>query len=151
MKPVVIAGYTRSPFTFAHKGALATKRPDDLAADVVRGLVDRSGVDPALIEDLILGCAFPEGEQGFNMARLVGLMAGVAQYAMTAAFRIAPSSTLAPFEYTGVVWAVVLGFVIWGEWPSRDVWIGATVIVFSGLYIVYRERLAAQRRRTAAA
>ncbi|MBT7614588.1 MAG: DMT family transporter [Rhodospirillaceae bacterium] len=82
---------------------------------------------------------------------LVGLMAGVAQYAMTAAFRIAPSSTLAPFEYTGVVWAVVLGFGIWGEWPSRDVWIGATVIVFSGLYIVYRERLAAQRRRTAAA
>lgn len=77
MKPVVIAGYTRSPFTFAHKGALATKRPDDLAADVVRGLVERSGVDPALIEDLILGCAFPEGEQGFNMARLVGLIAGL--------------------------------------------------------------------------
>ena len=77
MTPVVLAAYARSPFTFASKGAFATKRPDDLAADVVRGLVERADIDPALIEDLILGCAFPEGEQGFNMARLVGLMAGL--------------------------------------------------------------------------
>jgi drug/metabolite transporter (DMT)-like permease len=76
----------------------------------------------------------------------VGLMAGLAQYAMTAAFRIAPPSVLAPFEYTGIVWGVILGFLIWGEWPSRDVVIGATAIVFAGLYIVHRERLAARRR-----
>tara|TARA_Y100000994_G_scaffold66066_1_gene53896 strand:+ start:311 stop:1159 length:849 start_codon:yes stop_codon:yes gene_type:complete len=77
MTPVVLAGYARSPFTFANKGALAMKRPDDLAAEVIKGLVERENIDPALIEDLILGCAFPEGEQGFNMARLVGLMAGL--------------------------------------------------------------------------
>ena len=75
MKPVVIAGYKRSPFHFAHKGQLVKKRPDDLAADVVRGLIESSGVDPAGIEDLIMGCAFPEGEQGFNVARIVGLLA----------------------------------------------------------------------------
>ena len=77
MKDIVIAGYARSPFHFAHKGALTKVRPDDLAAHVVRGLVERTGVNPDDIEDLILGCAFPEGEQGFNMARLVGLMAGL--------------------------------------------------------------------------
>jgi acetyl-CoA acyltransferase len=71
MKNAVIAGYCRSPFTPAHKGALATVRPDDLAARVIRGLIEKTGVDPGDVEDLILGCAFPEGEQGFNLARLL--------------------------------------------------------------------------------
>ena len=77
MESVVIAGYARSPFHFAHKGLMAKVRPDDLAAQVVRGLVERTGVNVDDIEDLILGCAFPEGEQGFNMARLVALLAGL--------------------------------------------------------------------------
>ena len=77
MKDIVIAGYTRSPFHFATKGGLAKVRPDDLAAHVVKALIERTGVNPDDIEDLILGCAFPEGEQGLNMARLVVLMAGL--------------------------------------------------------------------------
>ena len=75
MKNAVIAGYVRSPFHFAHKGALVEKRPDDLAAEVVHGLLAETGVDPAEIEDLIIGCAFPEGEQGFNLGRIVALVA----------------------------------------------------------------------------
>ena len=75
MNNAVIAGYVRSPFHFAHKGALVEKRPDDLAAEVVQGLIDQTGVDPAEIEDLIIGCAFPEGEQGFNLGRIVALIA----------------------------------------------------------------------------
>ena len=75
MKNVVIAGYARSPFTPAHRGALKRVRPDDMAAEVVRELVARSGVDPEDIEDLIVGCAFPEAEQGFNVARLIGQLA----------------------------------------------------------------------------
>ena len=75
MSKAIIAGYARSPFTLAKKGALARVRPDDLAAQVVRGLITRLGIDPALIEDLILGCAMPEGEQGLNLGRLVGLLA----------------------------------------------------------------------------
>ena len=74
---VVIAGYARSPFHFANKGALTKVRPDDLVAATVKGLVERSGVNPEDIEDLILGCAFPEGEQGLNLARLVVLLAGL--------------------------------------------------------------------------
>mgnify|MGYP000650919443 CR=1 FL=1 len=74
MTRAVIAGYTRSPFHLASKGGLAKVRPDDMTAQVVRGLVERTGVDPADIEDLICGCAFPEGEQGLNMARLIGFL-----------------------------------------------------------------------------
>jgi acetyl-CoA acetyltransferase family protein len=77
MTKAVIAGYARSPFTLARKGALSSVRPDDMAAQVVRGLIERTGVEPADIEDLIVGCAFPEGEQGFNIARMVALMAGL--------------------------------------------------------------------------
>ena len=75
MTDVVIAGYARSPFHFATKGELARVRPDDLAAQVIRGLIERTGVDAGDIEDIILGCAFPEGEQGLNVARLIGLLA----------------------------------------------------------------------------
>ncbi len=75
MQSVVIAGYARSPFHLANKGALARVRPDDLAAQVIRGLITKTGVEAADIEDVIVGCAFPEGEQGFNVARLIGLLA----------------------------------------------------------------------------
>lgn len=77
MKNVVIAGYCRSPFTAAQKGQLAKVRADDLAAQVVKGLINETGVAPEDIEDLILGCAFPEGEQGMNMARLIVHLAGL--------------------------------------------------------------------------
>ncbi|GLK43387.1 acetyl-CoA acetyltransferase [Novosphingobium resinovorum] len=79
MQSVVIAGYARSPFHLANKGALARVRPDDLAAQVIRGLISKTGVEPADIEDIIVGCAFPEGEQGLNVARLIGQIAGLPQ------------------------------------------------------------------------
>ena len=62
---------------FANKGALAGVRPDDMAAEVVKALVAATGVRPEDIEDLIMGCAFPEAEQGFNIARLVVNHAGL--------------------------------------------------------------------------
>jgi acetyl-CoA acyltransferase len=75
MSNAVIAGYARSPFAPAGRGALARVRPDDMAADVVRALIARTGVRPEDIEDVILGCAFPEAEQGLNAGRLVALLA----------------------------------------------------------------------------
>ncbi|MYM31287.1 acetyl-CoA C-acyltransferase [Duganella sp. CY15W] len=72
----VISGYARSPFHFARKGKLAEVRPDDLGAQVVKGLMQRTGVDPALLDDVILGCAYPESSQGNNLARIVSLLAG---------------------------------------------------------------------------
>ncbi len=71
MKNVVITEFCRSPFTPAHKGQLTKVRPDDLMAQVIKGLLKRVDINHEDIEDLILGCAFPEGEQGMNMARLL--------------------------------------------------------------------------------
>ena len=75
--PVVICGYKRSPFHFAMKGALARTRPDDLAAGVIRALLAETGANPADIEDILMGCAFPEAEQGFNLAKIVGQILGL--------------------------------------------------------------------------
>jgi acetyl-CoA acyltransferase len=72
-----LVDFARSPFHFARKGKLAGLRPDDLAAQVVRGLLARLPIDPALIEDVVLGCAYPEGPQGDNLARIVGFLAGL--------------------------------------------------------------------------
>ncbi len=75
----LISAYARSPFHFAKKGALAGVRPDTLAAEVVKGLLARSDLDPALLEDVIAGCAYPEAAQGNNIARIVALLAGLPQ------------------------------------------------------------------------
>ncbi len=76
-KPVVICGFKRSPMHFAGKGELARVRPDDMAAAVIKALVADTGVNPEDIEDLLMGCAFPEAEQGFNLARIVVNLAGL--------------------------------------------------------------------------
>ena len=73
----VIAGYARSPFTFASKGELARMRADDMLAEVLKEFITRTHLKVDDIEDLALGCAFPEGEQGLNLARLVVLHAGL--------------------------------------------------------------------------
>lgn len=77
MTHAVIAGYARSPFSFANKGELTKVRADDMASEVVKGLIKKTGVKVDDIEDLILGCAFPEGEQGLNLARIIVLNAGL--------------------------------------------------------------------------
>ena len=58
-------------------GALATVRPDDLAAIVIRAIIDRSGIEPGIVEDVILGCANQAGEDNRNVARMAGLLAGL--------------------------------------------------------------------------
>jgi acetyl-CoA acyltransferase len=78
MADVVIAAAVRSAVGRAHKGALAWTRPDDLAGQVIRHLLSKvPQLDPKEIDDLVLGCAMPEGEQGLNIARVVGLLGGL--------------------------------------------------------------------------
>ena len=77
MKTAYIVSPLRSPVGKAGRGGFRTKRPDDLAADVIRAVVGQSGIDPHLIEDVILGCAMPEGDQGMNIARFALLLAGL--------------------------------------------------------------------------
>ena len=77
MPRAVIAGYSRSPFTIANKGELVSVRPEDLLSEVIKDLVSKSKINPEDIEDIIAGCAFPEGEQGFNIGKVVTYMTGM--------------------------------------------------------------------------
>jgi acetyl-CoA acyltransferase len=77
-RDAVIVAAARTPVGKAKRGGLATVRPDEMAAVVIRELLRRAeGLQPAMVDDVILGCAFPEAEQGLNMARLAALRAGL--------------------------------------------------------------------------
>src|ERR1700720_4622254 len=78
MREVVIASSVRTPVGRAYKGTLRSTRPDELAAVAIKGALDRvPQLDPKEIEDVILGCAMPEAEQGMNVARIASLRAGL--------------------------------------------------------------------------
>ena len=77
MGAAYILAAVRTPGGKAKKGKLKDVRPDDLAAIAIRALLDRARVDPRQVEDVILGCAFPEGEAGMNVARVAALRAGL--------------------------------------------------------------------------
>ena len=72
----VIVDWARSPFQRAHKGELRTVRPDDLASQVISELLNRNEIEAGDFNDLILGCAYPEAEQGYNLGRLVSSLSG---------------------------------------------------------------------------
>jgi drug/metabolite transporter (DMT)-like permease len=76
-----------------------------------------------------------------------GLLAGCAQYCLTEAFRIAPPSVVAPFEYTSLVWAMLFGFVVWGDVPTKLVLVSAAVVIVSGIYVLHDEKSSQRRSR----
>ena len=78
IKDAVIVSAVRTPVGRAKRGGLATVRPDEMAAVAIKELLKRTpNLDPAEIEDVVFGCAFPEGEQGLNIARMISLRAGL--------------------------------------------------------------------------
>jgi acetyl-CoA acyltransferase len=78
MREVVVVSSVRTPVGRAFKGTLRATRPDEMAAIAIKGALDRvPQVDPKEIEDVILGCAMPEAEQGMNVARIASLRAGL--------------------------------------------------------------------------
>ena len=77
------------------------------------------------------------GDLGLYLA--VGLLGGSAALSLTAAFRHAPAAVIAPFEYMSLLWATLIGWLVWAEWPAPEVWIGVALVAASGLYILYRE------------
>ena len=81
----------------------------------------------------------------------VGLLGGTGFLLMTQAFRQAPVAVLAPFEYTTMIYAVVFGFLIWGDVPDAPLFAGAAIVIGCGLYILHRERTLARQRRRALA
>ena len=77
MYKAVIASYSRSAFTMAKKGALINVKPDVLLSEVIKKIVSQSKINSEDIEDVIIGCAFPEGEQGFNIGKISALISGL--------------------------------------------------------------------------
>ena len=73
----IVAGWVRTPFHRAHKGALAEVRPDTMVAECIKEVVKRLKLDPTEVDDVIVGCAYPEGEQGYNIGRMASLLAGL--------------------------------------------------------------------------
>jgi drug/metabolite transporter (DMT)-like permease len=92
--------------------------------------------------------AFAQHHDGAVWAILVamGLFGGLGQLFMTSALRFAPVSAVVPFDYTQLLWAVLFGWLLWGSQPHATTWIGAGVIIVSGLYTLYRERVLGRER-----
>ena len=80
----------------------------------------------------------PEPEH-ISLFLLLGLIAGAASYLMIVAYRNSPAAVNAPFDYTALIWGALMGWIIWNETPSANVWIGAVIVVAAGLTITYRE------------
>jgi len=80
MSSAVIVGFKRSPFTISRKGGLAEVRPEDILSQVINDLVKSSNINKEDIEDIIAGCAYPEGEQGYNIAKVVTFMTGMPEH-----------------------------------------------------------------------
>lgn len=81
----------------------------------------------------------------WGLAMLMGLVGGTGQYFMTRAFALAPAALVSPFNYAGLLWATGFGWLIWGDIPAPHVFVGAFIVMASGLFILYREiRKAAQ-------
>lgn len=83
-----------------------------------------------------------------GMILLVSILALTGYIFLTRAFTLGPVGLVAPFEYSALLWAVLFGFVFWGELPGSRVWLGLSIIISSGIYIVYRERQHSRRAAT---
>jgi drug/metabolite transporter (DMT)-like permease len=70
----------------------------------------------------------------------IGLSGAIAQHLLIEAFRLAPASVVAPFEYTALLWGIAIDFAFWGVLPSGRVYLGGGVVIASGLYLIWRER-----------
>ena len=71
---------------------------------------------------------------------LLGVFGALGQHFITEAFRNAPASVIAPFEYTAMLWAVGIDWVFWDTWPASRIWLGAALVIACGLYLIWRER-----------
>jgi len=82
-----------------------------------------------------------------GLLAMMGVVGSLSMYVLTVAYRAAPAAVVAPFEYSALLWGVLLGWLIWRELPDAWVWAGTAVIVAAGLYILHREQRAAGAQR----
>ena len=93
-----------------------------------------------------LAWTWPTASQ-WGLVLMLGVLSSLGQWMVIEAHRQAPASLLAPFSYTQLIWAITLGFLVFGALPDRWTLVGAAVIVASGLYTAHRQRIRARERR----
>jgi drug/metabolite transporter (DMT)-like permease len=71
---------------------------------------------------------------------LTGLCAFIGQLFLTKAYQCAPAATVSPFNYTGLIWAVIFGYLVWHEQPTPHIVYGATIVMVAGIYLAWKER-----------
>jgi len=96
---------------------------------------------------LTLGFRAPHWRDALMIA-LAGVGNGIAQLWWTRSLSLAPPSAVVPFNYLSLVWAMILGFAVWGDVPTPALLVGSTIVVASGLYILWRETVRAAARRS---
>jgi drug/metabolite transporter (DMT)-like permease len=96
-----------------------------------------------LMTVLALGLAAPSWvairTQDWTLLAAIGIFSAIAQHLLTEAFRNAPPSVVAPFEYTALLWGILIDRVVWGVFPTSHVYIGGGIVIASGLYLIWRE------------
>jgi drug/metabolite transporter (DMT)-like permease len=97
---------------------------------------------------LPFGWVWP-GLHQFSILFLMGFVGGIGQLFMTESYRYAQASLTAPFDYTSIIWAVILGYVAFGEVPGPSVWAGSAIVIAAGLFVIWRERQLGLARRRA--
>ncbi len=98
---------------------------------------------------IVLGWHMPDAG---DLAILVtiGILGGIGQILLTQSYRYGDASLIAPFEYTTMIWAVLLGWFVFGHWPERVVLIGAAIVIAAGIFVIWREhRLGLARKKAA--
>ncbi|MCP3688142.1 MAG: DMT family transporter, partial [Gammaproteobacteria bacterium] len=85
--------------------------------------------------------------QDLGLFAIVGMLGSIGIVCLTNAFRLAPAATISPFEYTALIWATLLGYILWDELPDTYTLTGSGIVIASGLYIIYRETIKTGRAR----
>ena len=88
--------------------------------------------------------SLPQSPLALGLLLILGSLSGYAHLLVVRAFRMAPLSLLAPFQYFEIISATILGYALFGDFPNLWKWVGIAIIVGSGLFIIWRERMAAR-------
>jgi drug/metabolite transporter (DMT)-like permease len=87
---------------------------------------------------IIFGWNWPNAQDAALLVG-IGIMGGLGQILLTQSYRHGDASLIAPFEYTTMIWAVMLGWFLFGEWPANAVFIGSALVILSGIFVIWRE------------
>lgn len=85
----------------------------------------------------------------WGLMLMTGVLGGFGHWLLILAHRLAPATVLAPFMYSQIVWMIGLGWFVFGQWPDRWTFVGASIVIGSGLYLLYRERVRAKSEASA--